>query len=170
MPNAMSDSSADGQATLVLIKPDAIRRGLAGAVLSRLETLQLEVIGAKVVRVSQALAEEHYKNIKGKPFFQETVDYIRGKFHGTTYAFALVFWGQDAIERVRQLAGATNPERADPRSVRGVLGRNLTTGLMENVLHTSSDPSEAEREIRLWFHPSELLREPWVSEPSNRRP
>ncbi|MDP3703489.1 MAG: nucleoside-diphosphate kinase [Candidatus Omnitrophota bacterium] len=147
------------QATLVLIKPDAIRRGLAGAVLSRVEGLQLELIGAKAMRVSKELAEEHYQPIRGKPFFDETVEYLQGKLHGIAYVLAFVFWGPDAVARVRQIAGATHPEQADPASLRGAFGRMTTSGLMENVLHASSDPAEAEREIRLWFQPHELLRE-----------
>ena len=147
------------QATLVLIKPDAIQRGLAGAAFSRLEPLQLDIIGAKVVRVNQALAEEHYKQIREKPFFRETVEHLRGKLHGVSYVLAFVLWGPDAIERVRQVTGATNPEKADPMSVRGALGRITSGGVMENVMHASSDPVEAEREIRLWFTPGELLRE-----------
>ena len=148
-----------GQATLVIIKPDAIRRGLTGAVLSRLDVLRLEIIGAKVVQVSKELAEEHYVHIREKPFFSETVEHLRGKLHQTSAVLAFVFWGPDAIERVRQVTGATHPEKAEPTSIRGSLGRMTTSGLMENVLHASSDPTEAEREIRLWFRPEELLRE-----------
>jgi nucleoside-diphosphate kinase len=147
------------QATLVVIKPDALQKGLAGAAITKLEPLKLEIIGAKAVRVSQELAEEHYKHIRQKPFFRETVDHLKGAVHGTPYVLALVFWGPDAIERVRQVTGATNPEKADPMSIRGSFGRNLASGLMENVLHASSDPAEAQREIALWFKPDELLRD-----------
>jgi nucleoside-diphosphate kinase len=146
------------QATLVVIKPDAIRRGLTGVVLSYIDALHLDIIGVKAMRVDRATAEEHYKHIRSKPFFEETVDYMQGKLHGTSYVLALVFWGENAIERVREVAGATHPEKAEPASIRGALGRMLTTGLMENVLHASSDPLEADREIRLWFKPEELLR------------
>ena len=146
------------QATLVVIKPDAIQKGLVGAALSRLEPLKLQIIGAKIMPVSKELAEEHYKHIKEKPFFQETVDHLRGLLHGVTHVLAFVFYGPDAIERVRQVTGATNPEKADPQTIRGAFGRNLTTGLMENVIHASSDPAEAKREIALWFKPEELLR------------
>ena len=155
------------QATLVLIKPDAIKRGLMGAAISRLETLQLEMIGAKAVQVSQELAEEHYKHIQHTPFFRETVEHLRGTLHGIRYIFAFVLWGPDAVERVRQVMGATNPEKAEPTSIRGALGRNLSTGLMENVMHASSDPAEAQREIRLWFKPSELLQDPFPASRSN---
>ena len=146
------------EATLVIIKPDAIQRGLVGAVLTRLEALQLDVIGAKAMRVSERLAIEQYKHLRGQPFFNELVEYLQGKLHGTTYVLALVLWGERAIERVRQLAGATNPEQADSTSIRGALGRMTTAGVMENVLHASSDTAEAAREIRLWFRPEELLR------------
>ena len=152
------------QATLLLIKPDAIRRGLIGAVISKLETLHLEIIGAKPVRVSRSLAEAHYAHIQDKPFFREAVEHLQGKLHGVSQILAFVLWGEDAVERVRQLTGATNPEQADPMSIRGSLGRNLSTGLMENVLHSSSNPAEAEREIRLWFKPEELLRDLGLAE------
>ena len=150
------------QATLVIIKPDAIKRGLMGAALTRLEPLNLQIIGVKVMPVSQALAEEHYQHIRQKPFFKETVDHLRGTIHGVSHVVAFVFWGPDAIERVRQVTGATNPEKAGPQTIRGALGRNLSTGLMENVIHASSDPAEADREIRLWFAPAELLRNPFA--------
>ena len=145
------------EATLVIIKPDAIRRGIVGVVLSRLEALGLDVLGAKAVRVDRSLAEAHYQNIRGKHFFEETVDYLQGKLHGTNYVLAFVLWGDNAIERVRQAVGATHPEKADPTSIRGAFGRMMTTGLMENSMHGSSDQREAEREIRLWFRPDELL-------------
>ncbi len=152
------------QATLVIVKPDAIRRGLMGAALSRLEPLQLEIIGAKAIRVSQELAEEHYTHIREKPFFRETVDHLRGKLHGVSCVLALVLWGPEAVERVRQATGATNPEKAEPASIRGALGRNTASGLMENVIHASSDAAEAEREIRLWFNPAELLQDPFPAQ------
>jgi nucleoside-diphosphate kinase len=145
------------QATLVLIKPDAIKRGLAGAVLSRLEGLPLQMIGSKTVRVSRELAEEHYKMLRGKPFFDELIRYICGELHGVGHVLAFVYAGPDAIEQARRLAGATNPEAAEPTSIRGALGRLTTGGVMENVLHASSDEREAEREIKLWFRPDELL-------------
>lgn len=149
------------QATLVIIKPDALKRGLMGAALTKLEPLKLDIIGVKVTAVSQALAEEHYQHIRQKPFFRETVDHLRGVLHGVPTVVAFVFYGPDAVERVRQVTGATNPEKAEPQTIRGALGRNLSTGLMENVIHASSDPAEAEREIRLWFAPGELLRDPF---------
>ncbi len=146
------------EATLIIIKPDAIQRGLVGAVWSRLETLRLEVVGAKAVPVSKELAEIHYSHLREKPFFGELVDYLQGKLHGTSYVLAFVLWGERAIARVRDVVGATHPEQADPSSIRGAFGRMTTAGVMENLVHASSDSREAQREIPLWFKPHELLR------------
>ena len=147
----------NNEATLVLVKPDAIARGLTGAVLSRLAEAKLALAGAKAMRVSRELAEEHYKPLKGKPFYDELIRYLCGELHGINHVLALVYIGSGAVGRVRQLAGATNPEHADPSTIRGALGRITTKGVMENVLHASSDLQEAEREIKLWFRPEELL-------------
>lgn len=147
------------QATLVIIKPDAIQRGLMGHAITKIESLRLELIGAKVVRVSRSLAQEHYRHLKDKPFFGELLDYLEGKIHGVPYVLAFVLWGPDAVSRVRQLTGATHPEKAEPMTIRGSFGRMTTAGVMENILHASGDALEAEREIRLWFKPTELIRE-----------
>lgn len=153
----------DNQVCLVVIKPDMIARRLIGVVFSRLESLGLELIGAKVVRVTQAQAEKHYQHIREKAFFKETVDFMIGKLHGVEGVLVLVFWGPNAIQQIRDVAGATNPDAAEPASLRAGLGRNTATGLMENVLHASSDAEEAQREIRLWFKPEELIRDCFVS-------
>ena len=145
------------QSTLVLIKPDAIRRGQVGVTLSRLEPLGLAIIGAKAVRVSRELAAEQYRHLRGQPFFEQLLDHLQGKLHQTPYVLAFVLRGANAIERVRQVVGATHPEQADPMTIRGSLGRITSYGVMENVVHASADPSEAEREIQLWFHPQELV-------------
>lgn len=147
------------EATLVVMKPDALHRGLMGAALSRLETLRLEIIGAKMMRVDRALAEEHYRDIRSKPFFEETVEYLRGKMHGVSAVLAFVFYGPRAVVRVREITGSTHPEKADPASIRGAFGRMATSGLMENIIHASATIDDAEREIQLWFKPEELLRE-----------
>ncbi len=154
------------EATLVIIKPDAIRRGLVGAVLARLEPLGLELIGAKMVRVSRELAETHYRHLREKPFYQELLEYLEGKLHQTWAVLALVLWGPQAVSRVREAAGATNPEQAHPQSIRGAFGRVTTAGVMENLLHASSDAHEAQREIALWFQPHELVRGGVLSPPS----
>ncbi len=151
------------QATLVIIKPDAIQKALTGAVIARLDQLRLEIIAAKMVQASRERTEEHYKHIKTKPFFEDTVLHLMGTLHNVKAVLMLVYWGEEAIECIRRLAGATNPEKAEAWSIRGGMGRNTASGLMENVLHASSDPIEAEREIRLWFRPQELLRQPFAN-------
>jgi len=98
--------------------------------------------------------------LKDKPFFGELVDYIQGKIYGEPWdrVLALVYQGEDAIVRMRKLAGATNPEEADPVSIRGAYGRITTKGIYENVVHCSSDTDEAKREIQLWFKPEEIVK------------
>ncbi|MCM8831288.1 MAG: nucleoside-diphosphate kinase [Candidatus Omnitrophica bacterium] len=145
------------EATLVIIKPDGLKKSLTGNILSRLSETKLKIIGAKIVKVDEELAAKHYAHLKDKPFYPELIKYITGKLHGENRVMALVYWGRDAIAKVRQICGATNPEEADPVSIRGAYGRILTTGLYENVVHASSNPLEAEREIKLWFEPHEIV-------------
>lgn len=145
------------QATLILVKPDGLKKSLTGNILTRLSETKLEIVGAKMVRVSQGLAEEHYRHLKGKPFFEELIKYIRGELHDRRKVMALIYWGKDAIKKCRELAGATNPEEAEPTSIRGSYGRITTSGVYENVIHVSSNEEEAEREIRLWFAPEEII-------------
>lgn len=145
--------------TLVLIKPDGLQKSLTGNILTKLSEAKLEIVGAKVLRVSRPLAEEHYRHLKDKPFFEELIKYIQGKLHGKKYerVLALVYQGEDAINRVRKIAGSTNPEEADPTTIRGAYGRITTKGVYENVIHASSDVIEAEREINLWFKSEEIV-------------
>jgi len=145
------------QATLVIIKPDGLQKSLTGNILSRLSETKLKIIGAKVVNVTDELAGMHYSHLKDKPFFGELIEYIKGSMHGDNRVMALVYWGDDAISKVRGIAGATNPEEADPVSIRGAYGRILTSGLFENVIHASSSEDESEREIKLWFEPKEIV-------------
>jgi nucleoside-diphosphate kinase len=145
------------QSVLILIKPDGLKKSLTGNILTRLSETKLEIVAAKMVRVSQELAEEHYKQLKGKPFFEDLIKYIRGEFHDRRKVMALVYWGKDAIKKCRELAGATNPEEAESTSIRGSYGRITTGGVYENVIHVSSDEKEAEREIKLWFTPVEVI-------------
>lgn len=145
------------QAVLILIKPDGLKKSLTGNILTRLSETKLEIVAAKMVRVSCKLAEEHYKHLKDQPFFQELIKYIQGELHDRRKVMALVYWGKEAIKKCRELAGATNPEEADPTSIRGSYGRITTKGLYENVIHVSSNEQEAEREIKLWFNPDEII-------------
>jgi len=145
------------EATLVILKPDGMAKCLTGDVIARFSHSDLDIIGAKVVKVSRELAEEHYRPLKDEPFFDQIVRYIMGEFHKQPRTLALVYAGENVIQHVRDIAGATNPEQADPHTVRGAYGRILTdTGLFENIIHASDSAKEAEREIKLWFRPEEL--------------
>ena len=145
------------QATLILIKPDGLKKSLTGNILTRLSETRLEIVAAKIARVSDELAREHYMHLKEKPFFEELVKYIRGELHNRKKVMALVYWGENAIKKCRELAGATNPEEAEPTTIRGSYGRITTTGVYENVIHVSANEPEAEREIKLWFEPDEII-------------
>jgi nucleoside-diphosphate kinase len=149
----------NNQAVLILIKPDGLKKSLTGNILARLSETKLEIVATKMVRVPKELAHEHYKHLKDKAFFDDLIKYLQGEFHNRRKVMALVYWGEDAIKKCRQLAGATNPEEADPTSIRGGYGRITTSGVYENVIHVSSDEQEAQREIKLWFQPEEILVE-----------
>ena len=158
------------EATLVLIKPDALAKNLTGPVLERLGRTPLAMIGAKVTRVSQALARAHYAALAQKPFFNDLLKHLCGELHHVECVLAFVYAGPGAVTVVREAAGATNPEKADPRSLRGAYGRTTAAGIMENVLHASSDAKEAEREIKLWFRPDELLLSLYPAKPDPSTP
>lgn len=145
------------QATLILIKPDGLKKSLTGNILTRLAETKLEIVAAKIARVSRELAIEHYKHLKDKPFFEDLIKYIRGELHSRQKVMALVYWGEDAIIKCRKLAGSTNPEEAESTSIRGSYGRITTSGLYENVVHVSANSEDAEREIKLWFCPDEII-------------
>lgn len=145
--------------TLVIVKPDGLKKSLTGNILTKLAEARFMIIGAKVLRVSRPLAEQHYQHLKDKPFFKDLIDYIQGKPYGPDFerVMALVYKGPNAIKRIREIAGATNPEEAESVSIRGAFGRITTKGVFENVIHASSDAKDAEREIKLWFKPDEVV-------------
>ncbi len=145
------------QQTLVLIKPDGLKKSLTGNILTRLSETKLEIVAAKMVRVTKQLAVNHYIQLKDKPFFPELMKYIMGDLHDRKKVMAMVYWGEGAIQKVRDLAGSTNPEEANPVSIRGQYGRITTKGVYENVIHASTNEEEAEREIKLWFEPDEII-------------
>ncbi len=147
---------ADEQ-TLVLIKPDGLAKALVGNVITELSDTGLELVGSKVVNVSKELAEEHYQHLKEEKFYDELIQYIMGEFH-VKRVLALVYQGKDSVKSVRKVVGSTNPEEAHPTSIRGRYGRITTKGVFENVVHASESVKEAEREIKLWFRPYELMK------------
>ncbi len=128
--------------TLVLVKPDAVRRALTGEIVARLERRGLELRAARLLTVDRSLAGEHYAEHTEKPFFGELVDFITS---GPT--LALVVAGEGAINTVRTTMGATNPADAAPGTIRG----DLSLSMPDNLVHGSDAPESAEREIGLWF-------------------
>ncbi|NCB95565.1 MAG: nucleoside-diphosphate kinase [Negativicutes bacterium] len=130
------------QETLVLIKPDGVRRQLTGEILNRYERKGLVIKALKLIDVPRELAEEHYAEHQEKPFFGELVDFITS---GPVVAFVLA--GKDAVVNVRNLNGATNPLDATPGSIRGDYALTMDS----NVVHASDSPESASREIGLWF-------------------
>jgi nucleoside-diphosphate kinase len=128
--------------TLVLIKPDAVRRGLAGEILRRFEFRGLEIREARLLTVDRALAGEHYAEHAEKPFFGELVEFITS---GPT--LALVLEGEGAIATVRTTMGATNPADAGPGTIRG----DLALSMPDNLVHGSDSAESAARETSLWF-------------------
>lgn len=134
--------------TLILVKPDAMQRGLAGEVLKRFEQRGLKIVGLKLMRIDRSLAEQHYGEHKGKPFFEGLVEYIT-----SSPVVAAVFEGVNAVAAVRGSVGSTDPSVAAPGSIRSDFG--LERG--RNLVHASDSPESGVREIDLFFKPAELL-------------
>lgn len=134
--------------TLVLIKPDAVQRGLIGDITSRLENKGLRISGMKLMRISEELAGRHYGEHVGKPFFDSLVNFIT-----SSPIVALAVDGENAVMVVRNVMGATNPQDASNGSIRGDLG--LSIGM--NLIHGSDSVTSSERELALFFDESELL-------------
>ena len=128
--------------TLVLIKPDAVQRKLAGEILARFERRGLAIRSARLLTVDRTLADEHYAEHREKPFFGELVDFIT-----SAPTLALVLEGEAAISVVRTTMGATNPTDAAPGTIRG----DLALAMPDNLVHGSDSPESAQREIALWF-------------------
>ncbi len=168
----MQHSASDQ--TLVLIKPDALKNSLTGYVLSLLSEFHtgLRFAGVKVVHVNRMLAEEHYAEHRGKIFYPSLIEYISGRLH---YAddpwkrrvIALMYQGPDAIKKIREIAGPTNPLSArekKPGCIRslGTLAPikdesgNVIGERMDNLIHASANEADAEREIKLWFKPNDI--------------
>jgi nucleoside-diphosphate kinase len=146
--------------SLVLIKPDAVQRGLIGEVIRRLERRGLRLVAAKFIAVSDELAKTHYAIHQGKPFYEGLIRYIT-----SAPVMAMVWEGPNAINAIRQTMGATRPTDAAPGSIRHdfalEIGRNLT--------HASDTPENGVKEVALWFTPAELVTwdriiDPWVFE------
>ncbi len=146
--------------TLVIIKPDAVQRGLIGEIIARLERRGLKLIGMKMMQITPELASRHYAVHKGKPFYEGLVAYI------TSSPVVVMVWeGKKAIEVVRKTMGATNPANAEPGTIRA----DLAVEVGRNLIHGSDGPETAAFEVPLFFRDDELVAwtrsdEGWISE------
>ncbi len=134
--------------TLVLVKPDGVQRGLIGTVIGRIESKGLKIVGLKLIHVSEELAKEHYGEHVARPFFGDLVSFIT-----SSPVVALAVEGDNAVSVVRTLMGGTNPQEADPGTIRGDFG--MTIGM--NLVHGSDSVESAERELNLFFDKNEVL-------------
>jgi nucleoside-diphosphate kinase len=134
--------------TLILVKPDAMERDLAGAILTRLQSQGLKLVALKMLHLDEALAQRHYAVHKDKPFFNSLVKYIT-----SAPIVAAVFEGENAVEEARKLMGATDPANAGPGTIRGDFGLDIE----HNTVHGSDSVKSAEEEIKLFFTSNEIF-------------
>ena len=134
--------------SLVLIKPDAMKRELAGVIIGRLQGEGLKLVALKMLQMDRALAERHYAIHRGKPFFKDVVDYIK-----STPIVAAVFEGEGAVERIRDIMGATDPAKAKPGTIRKAYGLDI----QQNSTHASDSVENAETEIDIFFTKDEIF-------------
>ncbi|RYL94885.1 nucleoside-diphosphate kinase [Sporolactobacillus sp. THM7-4] len=134
--------------TFLMVKPDAVQRGLIGQIISRFESKGFKMIAGKLMIISKELAEKHYQEHKGKPFYEDLIEFMT-----SGPVFAMVWEGDNVIRLSRLMMGSTDPEKAQPGTVRG----DFATLVNRNVIHGSDSPENAEREIRLFFEERELI-------------
>jgi len=134
--------------TFAMVKPDGVQRGLVGEIVSRFERRGLKIVAMKMLHISRDLAERHYAEHKGKPFFEPLVEFITS---GPVVAMALE--GDDAVQLVRDMIGKTDPKQSAPGTIRADYGISMS----RNVIHGSDSDASAEREIALFFAPQELM-------------
>lgn len=135
--------------TFLMVKPDGVQRGLIGEIVSRFERKGFQLVGAKLMQIPTSVAEQHYGEHKGKPFYDELVSFIT-----SGPVFAMVWQGENVIATARQMMGATNPKDALPGTIRGDYG--VTVG--KNIIHGSDSLESAKREISLFFKEEELVK------------
>jgi nucleoside-diphosphate kinase len=139
-------SSTKVEHTLILVKPDGVRRGLVGEVISRIESKGYQITDLKLMNATRALLEEHYAEHKGKPFFEPLVEFML-----SGPIVAMVAEGERVIEGFRSLAGVTDPTVAAPGTIRGDLARDQGTKVVQNLVHGSDSTESANREIAIFF-------------------
>lgn len=133
--------------TFLMVKPDGVQRGLIGEIVNRFENKGYQLVGGKLMTISQELAEQHYGEHKERPFFGELVDFIT-----SGPVFAMVWEGENVISTARLMMGATNPKESAPGTIRG----DFAVTVAKNIIHGSDSPESAEREINLFFKEEEL--------------
>ncbi len=154
----MTEEENQKERALILIKPDAMARKLSGIVIYDLDHLNLKMIGLKLVSVQKHLAEKHYEVHKEKPFYNDLLKYIMGEYHNVHSIIAIAYEGENAIQKLREYAGKTNPDDAEPSTLRGRYGKvNSKTNNFDNVMHISDSPENGEKEISIWFSKEELV-------------
>jgi nucleoside-diphosphate kinase len=134
---------------LIILKPDAVQRGLVGPILSRIEQRGLKLQGLKLMQVDESLARKHYGEHEGKPFFNGLVSYITS----APVVVAVVAGKAGTVEMIRAMVGATNPAKAAPGTIRGDFGVEIG----RNLIHASDSPESGERETGIFFSPAELI-------------
>ncbi|HBX23916.1 MAG TPA: nucleoside-diphosphate kinase [Desulfotomaculum sp.] len=134
--------------TYVMVKPDGVQRNLVGEIIARFEKRGIKIVALKMLRISRELAEKHYGEHKGKPFFEPLVDFIT-----SGPVVAMVLEGKDVVSTARDMMGATNPLKAATGTIRGSFGMDVG----RNVVHGSDSPESAAREIGLFFAPEEII-------------
>ena len=134
--------------SLVLIKPDAMKRNLTGAIIARFEQSGLKMVGSKMLHMDEALAKRHYAVHEGKPFFNDLVKYIT-----STPIVAVVFEGENAIDLIRKTMGATDPKKAEKGTIRADFGLDI----QNNAVHGSDSLENAAKEIKLFFRDREVF-------------
>ncbi len=143
---------------LVLIKPDAMVKQLAGIIIHDISLLNLKMIGMKLVSVKKHIVEEHYKEHKEKPFYKDLIRYLMGELHKSNSIIAIAYEGKDAVKKLREYAGKTNPDEAENTTIRGRYGKvNSKTNNFDNVIHVSDSPENGKKEIAIWFDENELI-------------
>ncbi len=134
------------QQTLILVKPDGVKRGLVGEVIARIERKGYKVSNLKMLNADRALLSKHYAEHEGKPFYEPLLEFMM-----SGPIVAMVAEGERVIEGFRKLAGTTDPTTAEPGTIRGDLARDMGTKVVQNIVHGSDSPDSAEREIKIFF-------------------
>ena len=134
------------QQTLILVKPDGVKRGLVGEVIARVERKGYKVSNLKMFNADRALLAKHYAEHEGKPFYEPLLEFMM-----SGPIVAMVAEGERVIEGFRKLAGTTDPTTAEPGTIRGDLARDMGTKVVQNIVHGSDSPESAEREIKIFF-------------------